>query len=243
MSFINNPVLPPSSLVLVTGISGFIGSHIADQLLAAGYSVRGTTRDVAKSLWMKLLYDRKYGGGKFEVVAVPDIGQAGAFDETLKGKWPPPRCGLEANKWCTSGVCGVIHTAFDMSFQPDPNQIIPPMVSGTLNLLKAAARSQDVKRFVLTSSCAAAASPGAPCTIDRDTWNEAAIRQAWAPPPYEPVRGFTVYAASKAQCEQDAWKWYREQKPQFVLNTGKGPRNLASLPIRANAMDGQCYQA
>jgi hypothetical protein len=51
-----------------------------------------------------------------------------------------------------------------------------------------------------------------------------AMEQAWAPPPYEPERGFTVYAASKAQSEKELWKLYNEmEKPSFVLNTGMSP--------------------
>ena len=41
--------LKPSSLVVVAGVNGFIGSHIADQPLARGYHVRSTVRDVAKA--------------------------------------------------------------------------------------------------------------------------------------------------------------------------------------------------
>lgn len=33
-------------LVLVTGVSGFLGAHCAQQLLAAGYRVRGTVRSL-----------------------------------------------------------------------------------------------------------------------------------------------------------------------------------------------------
>lgn len=36
------PAIAPGSLTLVTGVNGFIGSHIADQLLSLGYRVRGT---------------------------------------------------------------------------------------------------------------------------------------------------------------------------------------------------------
>jgi hypothetical protein len=36
--------------------------------------------------------------------------------------------------------------------------------------------------------------------------------------PYEPERGYPVYAASKTLSEQEAWKFVREKKPGFVLN-------------------------
>ena len=36
-------------LILLTGISGFIAKHCAVEMLRAGYSVRGTVRDMAKA--------------------------------------------------------------------------------------------------------------------------------------------------------------------------------------------------
>ena len=109
-----------------------------------------------------------------------------------------------------------------MTMGPDPHKVITPTITATLNLLQAASKYPGVKRFVLTSSCAAAANPtpGVGRKIDGNTWNEEAVEQAWAPPPYEPSRGFPVYAASKMQSEQEAWKWYGENKPGFVLNAG-----------------------
>ena len=77
--------MPPGSTVLVTGANGFIGSHVADQLLQAGYLVRGTSRDTAKTLWLTELFDKKYGKGKFEPFVVEDMVESGAFDEACKG--------------------------------------------------------------------------------------------------------------------------------------------------------------
>jgi uncharacterized protein YbjT (DUF2867 family) len=37
--------LEHGSLILVTGVNGLLGSHVADQLLHAGYKVRGSVRD------------------------------------------------------------------------------------------------------------------------------------------------------------------------------------------------------
>jgi hypothetical protein len=56
--------------------------------------------------------------------------------------------------------------------------------------------------------------------MDEGTWNEAAVKAAWAPPPYEGLqRRLDVYSASKTQGEQAAWKWMKDHNPHFVLNT------------------------
>lgn len=81
-----DPVIAPGSLVLVTGANGFIGSHVADQLLEAGYRVRGTVRDNSKTAWLKELFDKRYGSGKFESAIVEDMAKPGAFDVACKGR-------------------------------------------------------------------------------------------------------------------------------------------------------------
>ncbi|KAK4112871.1 NAD(P)-binding protein [Canariomyces notabilis] len=210
MSPIHKPVLSPGSRVLVTGVSGFLGSHVADQLLAGGYLVTGTTRDAAKNAWVQRLFDGKHGEGRFRLIEVPDITHQGAFDKLLD----------------------------DITMNPDPNQVITPMVAGTLNLLNAAAKQPAVKRFVLTSSCTSAASqkPGVGLTIDEKTWNDDVTREAWAPPPYAAERGFAVYSASKMEMERESWKWHEEHKPHFVLNTGQ-TRLVKSLDFFVDVQD------
>lgn len=109
-----------------------------------------------------------------------------------------------------------------MTFGADPNVIIPPVVSAAVSILKAAAASTSVERVVFTSSCAAAAmpTPGHYPTITSESWNDEALERAWDAPPYNPDRGFIVYAASKTAAEKAVWNWYKEERPPFVLNTG-----------------------
>ena len=63
--------LPKGSLVVVSGATGNIASHIIDQLLAQGYRVRGTVRAQSKVAHLKDTF--KEYGDKLEVVVVPDI--------------------------------------------------------------------------------------------------------------------------------------------------------------------------
>lgn len=77
--------IPKGSTVLVTGANGYLGMHVADQLLLDGYKVHGTVRDAGKVEWLKEYFDEKYGKGKFGVSVVQDLAVEGAFDELIKG--------------------------------------------------------------------------------------------------------------------------------------------------------------
>jgi nucleoside-diphosphate-sugar epimerase len=81
-------VLKPGSLVVVTGVNGLIGSHIADQLLVRGYNVRGAVRDVEKSRWLSDFFGGRHKDAKFELVSVPDMSAEGCYDEAVKGTMP-----------------------------------------------------------------------------------------------------------------------------------------------------------
>ncbi|KAH0559592.1 hypothetical protein GP486_003895 [Trichoglossum hirsutum] len=199
------PAIAKDSLVLVTGVTGYIASHLADTLLARGYRVRGTARDASKARWVSELFEDKFGKGRFETTVVADMAVPGAFDEAVKGK-------------C---VAGVAHVASVLTFSPDPNAVIPQTIAGALNALSAAAKEPSVKRFVYTSSSVAATLPkqNEEKDIDENTWNDEVIPVAWAPPPYEPGRAYIVYAASKTQAERESWEFVRKNKPDFAFNS------------------------
>lgn len=77
--------IPPGSTVLVTGVNSYLGSHVADQLLLAGYKVRGTARDASKVKWAQDVFDMKHGTGRFEGAIVTNMNVEGAYDEAVKG--------------------------------------------------------------------------------------------------------------------------------------------------------------
>ncbi|UKZ90714.1 uncharacterized protein TrAFT101_005715 [Trichoderma asperellum] len=70
-------IIPPGGLVLVSGVSGFIGSHIALNLVKLGYKVRGTVRSEDKATWIKEAVAYYYPFASFEAALVPDITAAG----------------------------------------------------------------------------------------------------------------------------------------------------------------------
>ena len=78
--------LADGSLVLVTGVNGYIASHIADQLLSAGYRVRGTARDSDKIEMIKGPLLQRNSQGQFEGLVLDDLTREGAFHDALAGK-------------------------------------------------------------------------------------------------------------------------------------------------------------
>jgi nucleoside-diphosphate-sugar epimerase len=195
--------IPKGSLVLITGLTGYIATHVAQELFSRGYKVRGTVRDLSKASWLKDdLFSAENAAGNLELIQVPDLGAPNAFNAAIKG------------------VAAIAHIATVSNWNPDPNQVIPQTVSGVVSLLRAAAAEPSVKRIVFTSSSGAAMMPvpGASGHVGRDTWNDAAVQAAWAPPPYDATRGMITYLASKVEAEKAAWKFIQDEKPNFVLN-------------------------
>ena len=184
------------SLVLVTGVSGFIASQTANQFLEAGYRVRGTVRDLDKAKWLYEVFDEKYVKGKFEAVVVEDMNADDAFDEAIKG---------------VSGVC---HMASVMTFSDNPDEVIPIVVKGALNALTAATKEPSIKAFVYTSSSTAALmpQPNKVIKVTKDTWDEDVIAKSKSAPD-----SWNVYGASKTEAEKAIWKAVKETNPPFQV--------------------------
>lgn len=183
-------------------LPGYIGSHIADQVLAAGFAVRGSVRSAAKGDAIAAVLTRRHPAATFAYVVVPDFAVPGAFDAHLRG------------------CAGVIHTASDLTFAPDPERIIKPVVAALRSVL-ASAQAAGVRRFVYTSSSTAALMPTLEkrFTVDAATWNDATVDKVWREHAAgKEVDGFDVYSASKCSAERAAWEFMEKEKPGFVLN-------------------------
>ncbi|KAH8679542.1 hypothetical protein BGZ60DRAFT_467685 [Tricladium varicosporioides] len=218
--------IPAGSVVLVSGATGFVATHVIGNFLKRGYKVRGTVRDLASSSW---LVDEKHfksyaDSGDFELVVVPDISAIDAFDEAVKG------------------VSAIAHLATVLTFDPNPENVIPQTVSGVTSVLTAAAKEPSVREVVVTSSIVASIMPVGtkdhrPDTVvDRNTWNESAVQAAWAPPPYEPSRPMMTYAASKIAAEKEVWRFMNEIKPQFTINV-VAPSGIIGQPLHQKHVD------
>ena len=173
------------NLVLVTGGSGFVGSHCIVQLLKAGFQVRTTVRSLSKK--DQVIAMIKKGG--FE--ASDSLSFFEADLEFDKG-WD------DALKDCEY----VLHVATPISVEIPKNddEVIRPAVEGTLRVLKAAKKA-GIKRIVLTSSFAAIGygnkNNGRP--FDETDWTNIA------------TPGLSAYVRSKALAEKAAWDFMNSE--------------------------------
>ena len=124
--------------VLVTGGSGFVGSHVILQLLAAGHHVRATVRDLAREPQVRATLEKAGADTSRLSFAAADLGEDAGWAEAV------------------AGMDYVQHVAspFPLHQPKDEQALIRPAVDGTLRVLRAA-RDAGVKRVVLTSSFAA----------------------------------------------------------------------------------------
>ena len=126
--------------ILVTGGSGFVGSHTILQLLAAGHRVRTTVRSLTRQADVRAML--KVGGA-----AEPgDRLTFFAADLENDAGWAEAVAGCEY----------VLHVAspFPQTLPKHEDELIVPAREGALRVLRAS-RDAGVKRVVLTSSFAA----------------------------------------------------------------------------------------
>ena len=207
--------------ILVTGGSGFIGSHAILQLLAAGYQVRTTVRSAKREADVRALL--KTGGAEFSdrlSFAVADLEHDAGWNDAVAG--------------CEY----VLHVASPVPPGAPKNEaeLIIPARDGTLRVLRAAGDA-GVRRVVLTSSFAAIGYGYKPRKTPFDETN-------WTDPN---GRGATAYVKSKTIAERAAWDFIAREggplelsviNPVGVFGPVLGPDYSASIILIKRMMDG-----
>ena len=188
--------------VLVTGIGGYLASHIALDLVRRGCRVRGSLRALARGepLLRAIRAQSDAGGAAIEFIEA---------DLTRDEGW----------QQAISGCDYVIHAASPFpAVQPKyEDELIVPARDGTLRVLRHA-RAAGVRRVVMTSSLVATNYGPEPPPHTEEHWTDVANPRC------------TPYHRSKTLAEQAAWKYAREQGLELAtVNPGLilGPVLLA----------------
>jgi len=209
------------STVLVTGGSGFIGSHSILQLLAAGHQVRTTVRDLKREVDVRAML--KQGGAepgdRLSFIAADLENDAG---------WAEATAGCEY----------VLHVAspFPRTLPKHEEELIVPAREGALRVLRAS-RNAGVKRVVLTSSFAAIGYGQKPQDTPFDETNWTDLNG----------EGLLPYIKSKTIAERAAWDFIAKEggglelsvvNPVGVFGPVLGPDYSTSILLVQRLMDG-----
>jgi nucleoside-diphosphate-sugar epimerase len=183
--------------ILVSGGSGYLASHIIQQLLFGGQTVHATVRSKAdENKYRHLTEIASASPGELKIFEA-DLLEDGSFDEAMKG--------------CT----GLIHTAspFIIGKVKDPQKIlVDPALKGTRNILDSVNKTESIERVVITSSVVAIMGdaidarelPGN--TFTEEQWNESSSLK------HQP------YSYSKTLAEKEAWHIHKAQS-RWTLTT------------------------
>ena len=209
------------STILVTGGSGFVGSHCILQLLAAGHQVRTTVRSLKRETDVRAML--KEGGSQ--------PGNRLSFFAA----------NLENDAGWREAIAGcdyVLHVAspFPTSIPKHEDELIVPAREGALRVLRLS-RDAGIKRVVLTSSFAAI---GYGQKTQKSPFNET----NWTDLNGERV---APYAKSKTIAERASWDFIAKEggklelsvvNPVGVFGPVLGPDYSTSILIVQRLMDG-----
>ena len=194
--------------VAVSGINGYIGSHIAHEFLSHHYHVIGIGRGVGTP-------------GKFDHVEQLD---------SSEGRVTLRECNINELDSVDEAIHGadyVIHAgAPSILYSKNPlSEIYRPTIDGCRHFLQAAKQTKSVKAFVLASSAAAITNRGqAGKTFTEADWNDSSSIEV------------DPYFKAKADAEKLAFRFVEKEAPDFrfaslLPPTVIGPSLSASLNV------------
>jgi nucleoside-diphosphate-sugar epimerase len=192
-----------TDLVLLTGISGFLGLHVAREFLARGYAVRGSVRDLAKTKSIEVCL--RAAGVDISSLSFVEL------DLEYDRNWAA----------AVEGCRYVVHTAspFVTRMPDDAEDLIRPAVDGTARAIRAALGA-NVERIVLTSSMVAMShghGKSPPAIYTAADWTNLENRSV------------NAYDQSKTMAERRAWALMQaagREQDLTTINPGTllGPR-------------------
>ena len=215
-----------SQIVLVTGGTGFLGTHCILKLLKLGYTVRTTVRKLDRR--EEVLTMLKFGG-----VENAESLSFYAADLTKDEGWQD----------AISGCGYILHIAspFPSKMPGDENELIVPAREGSLRLLKIA-EQERVRRVVLTSSFAAVG-------YGHEKTDKVFTEADWTDPGNPNV---SAYVKSKTIAEQAAWDFVKGQginlelaviNPVAIFGPLLGGHLSTSTEIVKQLLDGRVKAA
>ncbi|KAK6731179.1 hypothetical protein RB195_007564 [Necator americanus] len=209
-------------VVLVTGASGYVALHCVQQLLDAGYSVRGTVRSKNNTHKVSPLLRLRHAKERLELVEA-DL--------------------LNEEDWtrAVNGCTFILHVASPWPIVAD-EFTIKTAVDGTLHVLHAASMEPSVKKVVLTSSCSAI-NDGHP--NDSQIFDETCWTDLDSP-------NVDNYAKSKTMAEKAAWEFWNTLdyddrfaltvlNPTFIIGPVLSDCENGSATIIGRMMDCRTY--
>ncbi|EYC42329.1 hypothetical protein Y032_0535g3089 [Ancylostoma ceylanicum] len=213
-----------NQVVLVTGASGYVGLHCVQQLLAAGYRVRGTVRNKDNPRKVSPLLRLPHANERLELI------EANLLNEE---DWPR----------AVAGCTFILHVASPWPIVADESTI-KTAVDGTLHVLRAASMEPSVKKVVLTSSCSAVNDGH---SNDSRVFDETCWTDLDSP-------NVDNYAKSKTMAEKAAWDFWSTLDPSnrfaltvlnptFIIGPVLSDCENGSATIVGRMMDFRTYLA
>jgi dihydroflavonol-4-reductase len=205
-------------MILVTGATGLVGSHLLAELLRSGIKVRATRRSGSDT------------GHLFKILELYSVTPENYAEliEWIDADLLDP---VEVNNVMT-GIKIVYHTAAVVSFDPrDRSEVVRNNVEITRNIVNSCLDQNIEKLCFVSSTAALGTSPGNEPVTEDSPWGDGSKGSA--------------YSISKHQSEMEVWRGIAEGLNAVIVNPsiifGPGDWSRSSSRLIKTVWDGLKY--
>lgn len=190
---------PESDLILLTGATGFVGSHVLDILIKQDYQIIVTIRNKDQELKLKQRYEnylRYQNTDRLAFVQVEDITRDNCFDMVLK---------------FNPNITHVIHLATPkLQYNNNNEKIFDPLIKSNTNIISAIHNYGHSIELLLIGSCFAAMINNiSPRLYDpRKIYSSRDVNLISKDDSL--LNEYNAYLGSKTFAETYAWKYYSD---------------------------------